>query len=71
MNHSEGSLWGSSAPDGRSTMHHMLYAHNRLRNPRTVAGAAVPPVLTLYNSIVYDWSGTPRTLAASVCICNG
>ena len=58
-NHSEGSLWGSSAPDGRSTMHHMLYAHNRLRNPRTVGGAEVPPVLTFYNSIVYDWSEYP------------
>lgn len=55
-NHSEGSLWGSSAPDGRSTMHHMLYAHNRLRNPRTVGGGDVPPLLTLYNSVVYDWS---------------
>lgn len=59
MNHSEGSLWGSSAPDGRSTMHHMLYAHNRLRNPRTVGGAELPPVLTLYNSVVYDWSEYP------------
>ena len=58
-NHSEGSLWGSSAPDGRSTMHHMLYAHNRLRNPRTVGGSEVPPVLTLCNSIIYDWSEYP------------
>jgi len=55
-NHSEGSLWGSSAPNGQSTMHHMLYAHNRLRNPRTTGGAAEPPVLTFYNSVVYDWS---------------
>src|SRR5262249_1593142 len=37
-NHSEGSLWGSQAPDGRATMHHMLYANNRLRNPRTTGG---------------------------------
>ncbi|MBI3878647.1 MAG: hypothetical protein HY301_01095 [Verrucomicrobia bacterium] len=59
QNHSEGSLWGSSAPDGRSTMHHMLYAHNRLRNPRTVGGDDVPPVLTLYNSVVYNWSEYP------------
>lgn len=59
MNHSEGSLWGSSAPDGRSTMHHMLYAHNRLRNPRTVGGSDVPPVLTFYNNVVYDWSEYP------------
>jgi hypothetical protein len=58
-NHSEGSLWGSGAPDGRSTMHHMLYAHNRLRNPRTTGGADLPPVLTLYNSVVYDWSEYP------------
>ena len=58
-NHSEGSLWGSGAPDGRSTMHHMLYAHNRLRNPRTTGGTDLPPVLTLYNSVVYDWSEYP------------
>ena len=58
-NHAEGSLWGSSAPDGRATMHHTLYAHNRLRNPRTVGGAEVPPVLTLYNCAVYDWSEYP------------
>jgi hypothetical protein len=55
-NHSEGSLWGSGAPDGRSTMHHMLYAHNRLRNPRTTGGANVPPVLNFWNNVVYDWS---------------
>jgi pectate lyase len=55
-NHSEGSLWGSPAPDGRATMHHMLYAHNRLRNPRTTGGEDVPPVLNFYNSVVYNWS---------------
>jgi len=55
-NHSEGSLWGSQEPDGRSTMHHMLYASNRLRNPRTTGGADVPPVLTLFNSVVANWS---------------
>lgn len=55
-NHSEGSLWGSGAPDGRSTMHHMLYAHNRLRSPRTTGGEDVPPVLNCYNIVVYDWS---------------
>jgi pectate lyase len=55
-NHSEGSLWGSGAPDGRATMHHMLYAHNRLRNPRTTGGADQPPILTFYNNVVYDWS---------------
>ena len=58
-NHSEGGLWGSAAPDGRSTMHHVLFAHNRLRNPRTTAGDALPPVLTLYNSVVYNWSEYP------------
>lgn len=55
-NHSEGSLWGSGAPDGRSTMHHMLYAHNRLRNPRTTGGDDVPPVLTMFNCVIYNWS---------------
>ncbi len=55
-NHSEGGLWGSAAPDGRATMHHVLYAHNRLRNPRTTAGSDIPPVLTMYNCVVYNWS---------------
>ncbi|WP_449072008.1 hypothetical protein [Prosthecobacter sp.] len=55
-NHSEGGLWGSGAPDGRATMHHMLYAHNRLRNPRLTGGDDVPAVLTMYNCVVYDWS---------------
>ncbi len=54
--HSEGGLWGSAAPDGRATLHHVLYAHNRLRNPRTTAGDEIPPVLTLYNNVVYNWS---------------
>lgn len=54
--HSEGSLWGSETPDGRATLHHVLYAHNRLRNPRTTGGGDRPPVLTFYNNIVYDWS---------------
>jgi hypothetical protein len=58
-NHSEGSLWGSAAPDGRSTVHHTLYAHNRLRNPRSTGGAEPPPVLTFYNNVVYDWSEYP------------
>ncbi len=55
-NHSEGGLWGSGAPDGRATMHHMLFAHNRLRNPRLTGGDDVPAVLTMYNCVVYDWS---------------
>lgn len=54
-NHSEGGLWGSGAPDGRATMHHMLYAHNRLRNPRLTGGDETPAVLTMYNCVVYDW----------------
>jgi hypothetical protein len=58
-NHSEGSLWGSAAPNGRSTMHHMLYAHNRLRNPRTTGGDDQPPVLTFYNNVIYNWSEYP------------
>lgn len=53
--HSEGSLWGSSAPEGSSTMHHMLYASNRLRNPRTTGGAMPPPTMTFFNSVVYNW----------------
>jgi hypothetical protein len=58
-NHSEGSLWGSSTANGASTMHHMLYAHNRLRNPRSTGGTDQPPVLTFYNNVVYDWSEYP------------
>jgi len=58
-NHSEGSLWGSGAPNGVSTMHHMLYAHNRLRNPRMTGGPAEPPLLNFYNNVVYDWSEYP------------
>ena len=55
-NHSEGSLWGSETPDGRATMHHVLYANNRLRNPRMTGGADVPAVLTLFNNVVANWS---------------
>jgi pectate lyase len=55
-NHSEGSLWGSEEPDGRATMHHMLYANNRLRNPRMTGGADVPATLNLYNIVVANWS---------------
>src|SRR5205807_10025885 len=55
-NHSEGSLWGVFAADGRSTMHHTLYAHNRLRNPRTTGGGVPPPILDFYNNVVYDFS---------------
>jgi hypothetical protein len=55
-NHAEGGLWGSGAPDGRATMHHTLFASNRLRNPRTTGDADQPAVLNFYNNVVYDWS---------------
>jgi len=55
-NHSEGSLWGVDVPDGRATMHHTLYAHNRLRNPRTTGGKLPPPVLEFRNNVVYNAS---------------
>ncbi|MCX7825516.1 MAG: hypothetical protein N2689_08145 [Verrucomicrobiae bacterium] len=53
--HSEGSLWGVAAAEGRATMHHTLYAHNRLRNPRTTGGDMPPPLLTFYNNVIYNW----------------
>jgi hypothetical protein len=57
-NHSEGSLWGTETPNGRVSMHHMLYAHNRLRNPRTTAFdnsiLTNAPINDFRNSIVYD-----------------
>jgi hypothetical protein len=34
----------------------MLYAHNRLRNPRTTGESDVPAVLNFYNNVVYNWS---------------
>jgi hypothetical protein len=54
--HSEGSLWGSEAPGGQATLHHLLYAHNRLRNPRTTGGADDPAALTMFNTVIYNWS---------------
>ena len=53
--HSEGSLFGSSAPGGEMTIHHTLYAHNRLRNARTTGGSDVPPNLDFRNNVIYDW----------------
>lgn len=46
--HSEGSLFGSHTPGGHMTIHHTIYAHNRLRNPRTTghSGPGAPPVLS-------------------------
>ncbi|MFZ5830650.1 MAG: hypothetical protein ACOY3P_11210 [Planctomycetota bacterium] len=55
-NHSEGSLWGVSDADGRATLHHTLYAHNRLRNPRAVSGDLPAAVLDFRNNVVYNAS---------------
>ncbi len=55
-NHSEGSLWGVQEANGCSTMHHTLYAHNRLRNPRLVSGNAPSAVLDFRNNVVYNAS---------------
>jgi hypothetical protein len=55
-NHSEGSLWGVNVAGGRATMHHTLYAHNRLRNPRLVSGEPPSAVLDFRNNVVYDAS---------------
>jgi hypothetical protein len=58
-NHSEGSLWGTTGTNGRVSMHHVLYAHNRLRNPRTTAFnntvLADAPINDFRNSVIYDW----------------
>jgi hypothetical protein len=53
--HSEGSLFGSQTPDGQMTIHHTLYAHNRLRSARTTGGGDPPPNLDFRNNVVYDW----------------
>lgn len=54
--HSEGSLFGTKTPNGRMTIHHTLYAHNRLRNPRTTSfdGDGAPPALDVRNNVIYD-----------------
>lgn len=52
--HAFGSLFGSAAGGGRMTIHHTLYAHNRLRNARTTAGGRIPPVLDFRNNVIYD-----------------
>jgi hypothetical protein len=52
--HSEGSLFGSAAPGGQMTIHHSLYAHNRLRNARTTGGGNPPPDLDFRNNVIYD-----------------
>jgi hypothetical protein len=53
--HSEGSLFGSKVPGGRMTIHHTLYAHNRLRSARTTGGGDPPPNLDFRNNVIYDW----------------
>jgi hypothetical protein len=53
--HSEGSLFGSQFPGGVMTIHHTLYAHNRLRNARTTGGGDPPPNLDFRNNVIYDW----------------
>jgi len=53
--HSEGSLFGSQAPGGLMSIHHTLYAHNRLRNARTTGGGDPPPNLDFRNNVIYDW----------------
>jgi hypothetical protein len=53
--HSEGSLFGSKTPGGVMTIHHTLYAHNRLRSARTTGGGDPPPNLDFRNNVIYDW----------------
>ena len=53
--HSEGSLFGSKVPGGQMTIHHTLYAHNRLRNARTTGGGDPGPNLDFRNNVIYDW----------------
>ena len=53
--HSEGSLFGSQFPGGVMTIHHTLYAHNRLRNARSTGGGDPPPNLDFRNNVIYDW----------------
>lgn len=53
--HSEGSLFGSQFSGGQMTIHHTLYAHNRLRNARTTGGGDTPPNLDFRNNVIYDW----------------
>ena len=53
--HAFGSLFGSSTDGGKMTIHHSVYAHNRLRNARTTgASDGGLPVLDFRNNIVYD-----------------
>ena len=68
--HAFGSLFGSAFDDGRMTIHHSLYAHNRLRNARTTAGGRVPPVLEFRNNVVYDSKEATSHTGSQVVHCN-
>jgi len=52
--HSEGSLFGSDLPGGVVNFHHVIYAHNRLRNPRFTGGGDPRPIIDLRNSVIYN-----------------
>ena len=68
--HAFGSLFGSGFDDGRMTIHHSLYAHNRLRNARTTAGGRVPPVLDFRNNVVYDSKEANSHTGSQAVHCN-
>ena len=53
--HAFGSLFGSSTDGGKMTIHHSLYAHNRLRNARTTGSQdGGVPLLDFRNNVIYD-----------------
>ena len=52
--HSEGSLFGSQTPGGQVTVHHTVYAHNRLRNCRTTGADNGYPLLDFRNNVIYN-----------------
>lgn len=68
--HAFGSLFGSAYDDGRMTIHHTLYAHNRLRNARTTAGGRIPPVLDFRNNVIYDSKEATSHTGSQAVYCN-
>ena len=52
--HAFGSLFGSKTAGAFMTIHHSIYAHNRLRNARTTGGDDGPPILDFRNNVIYD-----------------
>jgi len=52
--HAFGSLFGSATDGGQMTIHHTLYAHNRLRNARTTGSKDGIPLLDFRNNVIYD-----------------